>query len=74
MIKEIPLNKGVKLITGANLVNGCTYVSLSFVGGYSSEKMLELSHLSEHIYFGYKKGFKARKKTCLSYKCGKNNK
>lgn len=32
MIKEIELNKGVKLIAGDNIVNRCTYVTLVFVG------------------------------------------
>ena len=53
MIKEIELEKGVKLIAGENIVNNCTYVSLTFAGGYASEKYFELAHLVEHIFLGF---------------------
>ena len=53
MIKEIELEKGVKLIAGENIVNNCTYVSLTFAGGYSIDKKYEISHFVEHILMGF---------------------
>ncbi len=49
-MKEIKLKKNVKLLIGDNIINPLTYVTISFTGGYSSEKKLELSHLTEHIF------------------------
>lgn len=56
MIKEIELNKGVKVIAGDNIVNRCSYVTFVFVGGSSKQKYLEQAHLVEHIIsiFKYK--------------------
>ena len=54
MIKEIELNKGVKLIAGDNIVNRCTYVTLVFVGVSSKQKYLEQAHLVEHIISTFK--------------------
>ncbi len=54
MIKEIDLNRGVKLIAGGNIVNQCSYVTLVFVGGASEQKYLEQAHLVEHIISTFK--------------------
>lgn len=47
MIKEIELNKGVKVIAGDNIVNRCSYVTFVFVGGSSKAKEFPVKI---HIY------------------------